>query len=236
MLEFLNDLKMSLDGSICSDQDDNIDFEELILSPQPKPFPVLDQQNELEEFFSLDQMNIPQFKKVQKKRRGNKKDDFDYNKYIEREMKKMDTTKMDSNKKKKLIQKIRNRMSAQRSRLRQKRVLSHLEVENQNLLDANKTLVDKVKELEEENSRMKSFIHNFKPENKFSISTDLDSEKEYSQCNTISRSDPVLSMKNDLPFKTFFIIAMICLLTIFSGSTYQTQGVKIGGFKLFNRE
>lgn len=118
MLEFLNDLKMSLDGSICSDQDDSIVFEELVLSPKPKPFPVLDQQNDLEEFFSLDQINIPQFKKTQKKRRGNKKDDFDYNKYIEREMKKMDTAKMDSNKKKKLIQKIRNRMSAQRSRLR----------------------------------------------------------------------------------------------------------------------
>lgn len=88
------------------------------MSPDPKPFPVLEQQNDFEEFFSLDQINIPQFKKGLKKRRGNKKDDFDYNKYIEREMKKMDTEKMDSNKKKKMIQKIRNRMSAQRSRLR----------------------------------------------------------------------------------------------------------------------
>ena len=43
-----------------------------------------------------------------KKRRGNKKDDFDYNKYIEKELKKMDTSKLDSNRKKKLIQKIRN--------------------------------------------------------------------------------------------------------------------------------
>ena len=148
----------------------------------------------------------------------------------------MDTGKMDLSKKKKLIQKIRNRMSAQRSRLRQKKVLSHLEVENQNLLEANQTLVDKVRQLEEENSRMKSLIHNFKPENKFSISTDLDSEKEFSLSKSVSRSDPVLNMKNDLPFKTFFILAMICLLTIFTGTTFQNPGVKIGGLKLFNRE
>ena len=145
MLEFLSDLNMSLDGSICSDKEDNIAFEELVLSPESKPFPIMEQHNEFEEFFSEDQISIPQTKKAQKKRRGNKKDDFDYNKHIERELVKMDTTKMDSNKKKKLIQKIRNRMSAQRSRLRQKRVLSDLELENQNLLETNKTLAEKVK-------------------------------------------------------------------------------------------
>ena len=74
--------------------------------------------------------------------------------------------------------------------------------------------------LQEENQKLKSYIHNFKPENKFSISTDLDSEKDISTLNPISRSDPVLNMKNETPFKTFFIIAMICLLTIFGGSTY----------------
>lgn len=130
MLEFLSDLNMSLDGSICSDKDEKIAFEELVLSPEPKPFPLMEQHNDFEEFFSQDQISIPQSKKTLKKRRGNKKDDFDYNKYIDRELEKMDASKIDSNKKKKLIQKIRNRMSAQRSRLRQKRVLSDLEVEN----------------------------------------------------------------------------------------------------------
>ena len=97
----------------------------------------MEQQNDLEEFFSQEAIEVPEAQKKLKKRRGNKKDDFDYNKYIDRELKKMDTSKMDQNKKKKLIQKIRNRMSAQRSRLRQKRVLSELEVENQNLIETN---------------------------------------------------------------------------------------------------
>lgn len=143
---------------------------------------------------------------------------------------------MDSNKKKKLIQKIRNRMSAQRSRLRQKRVLSDLEMENQNLLDANQSLVEKVKTLEEENQKLKSMINNQKPENKFSISTDLDSVKDLSQCNTISRNDPVLNMKNDTFFKTLYIVAIFCLLTIFTGGSYHNQAVKIGGLTLFKNE
>lgn len=45
-------------------------------------------------------------------------------------MKKIDTTNMDSVIKKKLVQKIRNRMSAQRSRMRQKNKLEFLEKEN----------------------------------------------------------------------------------------------------------
>ena len=46
----------------------------------------------------------------------------------------MDTSKLDNKKKKMLIQKIRNRMSAQRSRQRQKRVIDELE-KNNNKLD-----------------------------------------------------------------------------------------------------
>ena len=53
--------------------------------------------------------NIP---KSSKKPNKNKKDDFDYDSYIKKEMSKLDTEKMDKTIKKKLIQKIRNRMSA----------------------------------------------------------------------------------------------------------------------------
>ncbi len=38
-----------------------------------------------------------------KKSRGNKKDDFDYNDYIQKELQKLDTKSMDLGKKKKLI-------------------------------------------------------------------------------------------------------------------------------------
>lgn len=42
MLEFFNEMKLSLDGSINSDQEENMSFEELVLSQDTKPFPVLD--------------------------------------------------------------------------------------------------------------------------------------------------------------------------------------------------
>ena len=53
-------------------------------------------------------------------------DDFNYTKYIEEEMKNINTRNMNENVKKKLIQKIRNRMSAQRSRVRQKNKMTAL--------------------------------------------------------------------------------------------------------------
>lgn len=107
MLDFLNDLKLSPDSSFISHPEEPL--EESVLSPFPQPFPSLEKM-ELEDFFSEEEKKV-EGKRV-KKRRGNKKDDFDYNKYIEKELKKMDTSKLDSNRKKKLIQKIRNRMSA----------------------------------------------------------------------------------------------------------------------------
>lgn len=119
MLDFLNDLKMSSESSFGSETDEPECTEEMGLSPYPKPFPALETQSELDHFFSSEEnQKLKAEKKRLKKRRGNKKDDFDYNKYIEKELRKMDTSKMDSGRKKKLIQKIRNRMSAQRSRLR----------------------------------------------------------------------------------------------------------------------
>jgi hypothetical protein len=113
MLDFLNDLKLSPNSSFVSQGDEQNLLEESVLSPFPQPFPTLENQMELEEFFSVEDNKISKSeRKKMKKRRGNKKDDFDYNKYIEKELKKMDTSKLDSNRKKKLIQKIRNRMSA----------------------------------------------------------------------------------------------------------------------------
>lgn len=102
MLDFLNDLKLSPENSFISHQNESV------LSPFPQPFPSLEGKMELEDFFSEEEKK----EKRMKKKRGNKKDDFDYNKYIEKELRKTDVSKLDSNRKKKLIQKIRNRMSA----------------------------------------------------------------------------------------------------------------------------
>lgn len=71
------------------------------------------------------------------KKRGNKKDDFDYGKYIKKELKRLGFATLEAGKKKKLIQKIRNRKSAQRSRLRQKEILLQMEDENKLLKSEN---------------------------------------------------------------------------------------------------
>lgn len=47
-----------------------------------------------------------------RKKRGNKKDDFDYDKYIKQELKKLNLEGKNKREKKRIIQKIRNRMSA----------------------------------------------------------------------------------------------------------------------------
>ena len=61
---------------------------------------------------------------------------------------------MDKSKRKKLIQKIRNRMSAQRSRLRQKKILVKLEKENEVLKNQNLDLQKKIDELLEEKNKI----------------------------------------------------------------------------------
>ena len=122
MLDFLSDLKMCPDSSFEIEKDQENLMEDFLESQEVKPFPAEDNREEQQENLFLEEVTQQHFRqgkeKTSKKRRGNKKDDFDYNKYIDRELKKMDTSKMDSSRKKKLIQKIRNRMSAQRSRLR----------------------------------------------------------------------------------------------------------------------
>lgn len=89
------------------------------------------------------------------KKRGNKKDDFDYGKYIKTELKRLGYTTLEANKKKKLIQKIRNRKSAQRSRLRQKEILMQMERENIQLKTENQDLKKRISELEQANLEMR---------------------------------------------------------------------------------
>lgn len=55
MLDFLNDLKMSPNSSFCSAEIEKNVHEEEIQSPQPKPFPMLEQKFEIENFFSLEE-------------------------------------------------------------------------------------------------------------------------------------------------------------------------------------
>lgn len=104
---------------------------------------------------------------------------------------------MDSSRRKKLIQKIRNRMSAQRSRLRQKVILQDLEEENQVLRVANEDLTRQLQILEQENERLKSSVGNMKLHNKASMCTE-DSEKDHSQSVSFSRKEPLLDLNLEL--------------------------------------
>lgn len=99
MLDFLNDLKMSPNSSFCFGDKNFNALDELGSSPfNYKPISQLETQDHLEDPFVSEKNNDLKLElKKTKKRRGNKKDDFDYNKFIERELKKSDTSKLDSN-------------------------------------------------------------------------------------------------------------------------------------------
>lgn len=62
-------------------------------------------------------------------------EDFDYKQYVKDEMVKLQEQNLDPQIKKKLIQKIRNWMSAQRSWMRKKYQMQNLEEENKKLKD-----------------------------------------------------------------------------------------------------
>lgn len=74
----------------------------------------LDKSETMEEGKKMDQILDFSPKKGPSRRKNyiNKMDDFDYATYIDKELKQLNVEHLDSNVKKKLIQKIRNRMSA----------------------------------------------------------------------------------------------------------------------------
>ncbi len=153
-----------------------------------------------------------------KKRRGNKKDDFDYDRYIKQELKKMDLKNVNKQNRKKLIQKIRNRMSAQRSRQRQKKILKHLEEENYHLKINNQVLLKKIEELESRNNFLETELTQFN-KNKFSFSTEAESRK-----TSFFDSPPIYSREEinteGLSFiKPFmFLVAIFALLALLPAS------------------
>lgn len=91
---------------------------------------------------------LPQFPKIktenkiapEKRKRGNKKDNFDYDQHIQRELERLNVKNLSKKERKNLIQKIRNRMSAQRSRLRQKNAMKILEEQNDEIMSENAAL------------------------------------------------------------------------------------------------
>lgn len=167
-------------------------------------------------------------KHIKKRKRGNKKDDFDYNKYIQQELKKSNSQNLDNSSKKKLIQKIRNRMSAQRSRLRQKQLLKTLEEENKSLKSQNKFLEQKLKKIEQENKFLSQNFEMTKRPTKNSLCTTDESDLK----DTIMSSPEYFRAETDN--KRFFVDKQFLFICFFVGvmlfcNSFSSEGVKIGG-------
>ena len=175
--------------------------------------------DKLESIYSqnLEHKKKKKIKKQEKKRkRRNKKDDFDYETYINNEIQKIDTKNMSHSTKKKLIQKIRNRMSAQRSRMRQKNKMSFVQCQNKELKQENEKLYTELEKLKKQNELLKSKISN--PEEILS--------SEIILSDSLTREST--KSNNSLLKKSILFIA--CIMTIFIISPENTnKKVQKGG-------
>ena len=132
--------------------------------------------------------------------RGKRSDDFDYQKYIKEEMDKLDTSNMSEPAKKKLIQKIRNRLSAQRSRTRAKGTLELLKEENCFLKSQNADLTRKINELQEDNAKLNAKVQALQESKKSHSTTDYDDEKSLDSIELQRTSRPKLPQSRNAMF------------------------------------
>lgn len=157
-----------------------------------------------------------------------RKDDFDYNEYIREEMKKHDTDNMPESVKKHMIQKIRNRMSAQRSRIRAKTFQETIEKENNRLKTRNNELKKQVECLEAENHQLRKRIEVLES----SVTTASLSEEEKSDSSEIFRSRDKVKSFNLQKASLFMILAVICIAVFPSGMGVDDSNKRLGGFPM----
>jgi hypothetical protein len=103
--------------------------------------------------------------KKEKKNTADFENNFNYKEYIREEMKKLDIEEIEPIVKKKIIQKIRNRMSAQRSRNRNKKRMVYLEEENLKLKQEVSELLILIKNLRNDNNYLKLTIREMESSN-----------------------------------------------------------------------
>jgi len=159
--------------------------------------------------------------------RKNRKDDFDYDTYIRNELVKHGADDLDTSIKKKMIQKIRNRMSAQRSRQRQKGMLHMLEQENQELKDHNTLLIQQLIALQQENKELKEIVKKLQSSKKASTISETDETLSFasSKENQRTRLSTGSSLNKGLVFLA--IAALACILLPHSST--QPGLVKMSG-------
>ena len=102
-------------------------------------------------------------------------------------------------------------MSAQRSRLRQKKILSKLEKENEVLKTQNSDLQKKIDKLLEEKNKMNLDLDQVRTA-RHSVSTDNESDHKQEPDMTLQRTEPLL--KNSV-FKSSFLFMFGILMILF---------------------
>ena len=183
------------------------------------------------EFEEIQQIEHPESPKKTIKRnerralRQARKDDFDYNAYIQEEMKNFDTNAMSETLRKHMIQKIRNRMSAQRSRLRQKSMQECMEKENEVLKNQNMALRKEVMTLKKENEQLRRKLA--RVENTEGSSVD---EKSNSEISILTREKT--NSQSSFPLSktsVFLILAVVCAFIMPGAGPMENPAVKMGG-------
>ena len=151
-----------------------------------------------------------------KSNRGRKLDNFDYSAKIQEELQKMGDIP-DEASKKKIIQKIRNRISANRSRLRLKSSVDYLQDENDSLRHIIRDLEEQLKAVKGENQELKQKLFHAG-----CISPPVTPQAEpveYTRSNAKFNKSYAKNM--------FFIAAIVALVTMFGTETVHR--VKMGG-------
>lgn len=143
--------------------------------------------------------------------------DFDYKAYIFKELSQFDTANMEPVAKKKLVQKIRNRMSAQRSRQKAKGLLERLQEENLQLKNELTRARNHIASLQDEIGILRGKTRTFNDDPLF----DSPHPRLYRDTSPLGS-----------PVRSFFValVCVICLMLVsLNAGSDSTAVLKLGG-------
>lgn len=144
---------------------------------------------------------------------------FDYQTYIQQELRRMDAEALDPQVKKKLVQKIRNRLSAQRSRNRQKNGMTRLETENAELRTQLSASLSRCRELEFENRNLREKLSQTLGSLNESDLADLDGASGLlSSPGLVSRTG-LSRLSSPIRPSLFVFMALVCAALLVQGNS-----------------
>lgn len=159
-----------------------------------------------------------------KHQKGKKVDDFDYKAFINAELARIDAQELDEQTRKRLIQKIRNRVSAQRSRNRAKGTMDLLKDENRFLRAQNAEFKRQIIDLTSANEILKAKLVKLETSHKSHSTTEYEDTQSLESFELLRTSVPNTTK---LLKPTLFVIAL-CVLIAYSPKT-QSPNVQLSG-------